>query len=389
MSSVVRWSVMAVVVSCVLFMMNRPQTSAGDRCHREGGALIWQDQFDLERNFDAPAALAASDGCVYIASSSETATIVRALTLDAGALIWQKRLRQQIRIVTAAVAANRLFLAGAITVPGPDGDQEDGFVRALNARTGKRLWTYRFDLDNEADRGSQSEAVLALTVAHDRVLIAGSGAFNTMFIDPDEGSLVNERRAFLVQALEASTGAEMWRHQLGADTENGRATAMVAQAEHVVAAGEFAGHSIVRALHMATGELQWEDRFDYGSRDTEAAAVAADDRHVYVAGNSWMGVNEIGFVRALDIRDGAIQWHDQIPGYTRPNALIASNAKVFVAGFIVTSSIDALLRALDAERGRFLWQDQFDLGGKRDFIDAIAVAKGVLVAAGFSPKFLL
>lgn len=354
----------------------------GSTCQQGGGTLVWQDQFDLEQDFDIPEALVVADHRVYVVSVSETASAVRALSLDSGALLWQKPLRQDIDINATGVQDGRLFVAGSIVLPDIDGrSQKDVFVRAFDASTGKRLWTHRFDFDNEPDHSTFSEEVKALAVADNRVFVGGSGAFKWTYIDEEEGPILEESDAFLVLALDASTGDLLWRHELSQDGANGLVTKILVQGEQVLVAGDFAESGIVRALSASTGQLLWEDQVS----DADTVALAADQDRAYVALHRFVEDGERGMVRALNVQNGTLLWEDQIPGDTRPSTLTVGISGVFVGGFRVTdANIDAYIRALDAELGSFLWERQFDLDGGRDFVHDIATADGVVMIAGSS-----
>jgi len=358
----------------------------GAMCQQSGGALIWKNQFDLEHTFDLPDALAVADNRVYVVSGSETASAVRALSLDSGELLWQKKPSREIKVNEAGAQDGRFFFIGSIMLPDiEDRSQSDGFVRALDASTGERLWTYQFDFDHAPDNLSFNENLTTLAVADGRVFVGGSGAFQTIYIDEEDGPILEEHQAFLVLALDASTGALLWQHELRQDETDGFVTKIIVRGEQVLAAGDFAEDGIVRALSASTGQLLWEDRFRYDNNsDADTVALAADQDRVYVA-VSHQDQHDHGFVRALNIQNGILLWDDHIPGDTRPSTLRVGASSVFVGGFtVIDSNIDAHVRALDAEHGSFLWQHQFDLDGGRDFVQDIATAHGVVVIAGSS-----
>src|SRR5205814_1182924 len=93
----------AALIVMLLFAA-RPASSQGLReehgghssVHRNPGTLLWEDQLDQARRFDAAIAVAARDGTTVIAgettdASFNTDILVRAYASRSGTLLWQTR----------------------------------------------------------------------------------------------------------------------------------------------------------------------------------------------------------------------------------------------------------------------------------------------------------
>lgn len=252
--------------------------------------------------------------------------------------------------------------AQAIAVSPVDGTvfvtglMEEGTIAAettaYDPATGEVLWS-------AFTGASDNSHAIAVAVAPDgaRVYIAGP----TM--------RAGTRSDYLVQALDAGTGALLWTAVYdgpasGFDNPSG----LAAVGPNVVVTGISAGSdgedATTLALDGASGERLWEARFDGpGHFDDRGAAVAAskDGSLVFVAGTTCFAAfpNCEYLTVAYDTATGDQAWASTYSGPLRrdgADAIVASAHSVFVTGTVVG---DGGLRygtvALDAKTGERHW----------------------------------
>jgi hypothetical protein len=197
-----------------------------------------------------------------------------------------------------------------------------------------------------------------------------------------------------VRAYDAKTGALRWADQRDPAGFNDVAEALAVWGGRVFAAGSGergAGNQdfLLRAYEAKTGTLLWEDQTDKAGLNDAAFALAVGGGLVFAAG---FGTNAAGnqdfLVRAYRAKDGALVWEDQVDqaGFNDTAfALAVAEGLVFAAGSgqRAAGNEDFLVRAYDATSGALRWENQVDPAGGFDGVNALAVEGGRLFAAGF------
>jgi outer membrane protein assembly factor BamB len=210
---------------------------------------------------------------------------VRALSRETGDPVWQ----EPVDITHPPLRVDHLLL---IAMP------EE--LRALDPRTGGRLWS----------RPLSRPLAAAMTAAAEAAL----------FVD-DAGVLV---------AIRASDGGEIWRRSLGATTRH----AAVRLDANVVALTLADGR--VMALDDRTGDVMWER-----SLPGQLSAPAAARDRVFVGSTN-------NFFYALDARSGDERWRWRTGGDVIGAA--AAGERVYFV------SLDNVLRAVNRDNGNQLWK---------------------------------
>jgi outer membrane protein assembly factor BamB len=194
---------------------------------------------------------------------------------------------------------------------------EDGWVTALDAKTGKERWQ------------TQIERWMPSTPAVADGVVYVHGAEN-------------------LYALDAADGSERWR--LAIKAGNGFSSPVVV--EGVVYVGS--GDGNIYALDASSGKERW--RFQVAESDAGPAAVL--DGVVYVDGDpdTW----------ALDAKTGQERWHFKKSMYTYASSPAVADGRVFL------SNID-FLYAIDAAKGEEIWHAP----SGNDSVPPPAVANGL------------
>lgn len=194
---------------------------------------------------------------------------------------------------------------GIAYVPGGD-----GFLYALNSRTGKLVWSY----------DSKEELATVPVVSAGKVLVASSS--NTLY------------------AVEAATGKWLWQHrrdQPSGFTVHGASAPTVSFG--VVYAG-FSDGTLV-ALNLEDGTVKWERGLGAAGGqfyDVDTSPVVDDSGRVYAASYK-------DGIYALDAESGSISWHQEKTGI---RALAKRGEVLFAAG-------EDQLGAMLGESGYPIW----------------------------------
>jgi hypothetical protein len=174
------------------------------------------------------------------------------------------------------------------------------------------------------------------------------------------------RGRWVVRAYTLADGELIWedRAERGADYESVRA--LMLHEDHAIATGfggsncfSFTGPSgcdaITRAYNAGTGALLWEDQFDGGADGFDQGTFLTITANVVsIAGVTATSPSFLGdafMVRALDLRSGAVLWHDQMSpsGVGDFATQIASHGnRVFAVGGVAD---DWMVRAYEAKTG--------------------------------------
>ncbi|MBL8630910.1 MAG: PQQ-binding-like beta-propeller repeat protein [Rhodospirillaceae bacterium] len=260
-------------------------------------------------------------------------------------------------------------------------------VRALDARTGDRLWKTNI-VPEDDDEGS----FLGGGLAYDNNRIyATSGFAQVVALDAKTGKevwratveapirsapAINGGRVFVVTvenqviALAASTGRQLWTYS-AASTPTILMGGAAPAVDGGVVIAPFTNGEVV-ALRVDNGAVLWNETV-VAVRRTEAAASLPDitarpviDRgRVYVVGHS-------GVIVAIDLRTGQRVWDAPVSGVYGP----------WVAGdFLYAISIDAEVVCIDVRSGRILWVTQLPRFEDEDDKDGRIVWAGPVVAS--------
>jgi polyvinyl alcohol dehydrogenase (cytochrome) len=382
--------------------------------------------------------LDAKTGCVYWAfhadSGTRTAPIVapikgaglaryavyfvdvltRAYALDAqtGKLIWKERAGAHPRAKSTGSATlhdGRLYvpMSAMETTTGAVLTYEcctfRGHVTAIDANTGKKLWT-TFVIQEEAKpRGKNRQGVTLYGPA-------GGSVWNPPTVDPKRrriyvgtGNGVSEPASAgtdSVIAMEMDTGKIVWQHQeyvgdvfinncratgepgdncpakLGPDYDFG-GSAMILHTlpdgRDLIIAGSKGG--VALALDPdKNGSVVW--RTNIAERPPSAAGLivfggASDGENVYY------GLNQPGGgIAAIRMSDGSRPWTAKLAA-TGPGNPAATSA---IPGVIFTGSSDGNLRALSMTGGQILWQ--YNTARDYETVNGVAAKGGNMGQAG-------
>jgi outer membrane protein assembly factor BamB len=260
------------------------------------GNVLWEYQFDLAGDNDAPSAIAVQPGRVFVAGRARTAAgdedlFMWALHEETGALLWHEQFNLAGGNDTAnalVVGGEQVFVVGVSQIgpvdPDPDAIQPDTdiVVLARDQETGTLRWQKQFDLEQD-DVGSDRPMDIDADASH--VYIAAEGA--TARGDTDA----------VVMALDPVTGDLRWQKQFDLEQDDmgdDDARAVVVNLDRVVVSwrGETSRgdrDTVVMALDPVTGDLQWQNQFDLNMGDDSLDLVVVDAERVYVGGESATG----------------------------------------------------------------------------------------------------
>ena len=317
--------------------------------------LLWEDTVSGGRSEGQANSVVTAAGRVHVAGfiSDEESSIALVRTYDeaTGALLWDSRFAIAQELGDLALEDGRLF-ATAFVSRGHDLGSREWAVVAYDAASGAELW------QDVRDDGPFGQA-WSLATADGRLFAAGTGSTDA------------SSTAFVVRALDAATGAQLWADSPGPSGADGSFAIAVGDAR-VFAAGPVDGHVRLvayaqedgRELWSATGaELPYFGRIG-GLAFAGGRVLLATDLHDEV------------LVQAWDAASGALVWQRSVgpddPGKTFGEVAIAADERVGVIGY---SSEGQHLIAWDAATGAPLWRDD-DTRATRD----LQIEDGVLWA---------
>jgi hypothetical protein len=161
-----------------------------------------------------------------------------------------------------------------------------------------------------------------------------------------------------VYALDAVTGALVWRHETGSDVDSSPAVS-----GGVVYVGS--GDGYVYAINATNGALLW--RCPIGFNVTSSPAVS---RGVVYVGSAGPYANYNYYVYALNATNGAIVWRYQTGD-------IIESSPAVVGGVVYVGSDDDNVYALNATTGAYLWS--YRTG---DYVGSSPAVSGGIVHVG-------
>ena len=276
------------------FPLEAPATVSGDRLcfgsangvlrclDRASGKLLWSFQAKSEI-LSAPV---IKDGKVFFSSSDDK---LYALDLAAGEKLWSYS-----RSTYQAVAP-RIRSSSAVSGSVLYHFFSDGYLVALSTESGKELWSRKVVRNFDSNRGARRTplvfegVVYMIDDTNSVVALSGEngevkGVYNIIktfdFILPDKKTLV------------------------------------------------MAGTDRVVALNRVTGAILWKSELPYSPVST---VFAAGD-HLFVVSNTRtvpLGMEflakEKGFITALRLKDGAVEWTGKLPSAVTANGAAAEN----------------------------------------------------------------
>lgn len=286
-----------------------PVTIAGGLLFVEGTNKLYAVALDsgderwamnLAGAFFSPAVV---DGVVYVRSESGANGFVYALRADTGVKLWQHKFDRVGSAydnvgghVTSPVVVDGLVLVGAAEA-----------IHALDAKTGAEVWRY------ETEFPVISSAAVAEGVVY-------MGDFTRLY------------------ALDVQTGAERWRFD---HDQMSLFFAPVIVADQVA----LASFDTIYMLDRASGAVRWSKRFD----DMQVIPAGASAQHLYVKATTQLW--------AVDLEDGQIVWNYATTNFVSMPAI--TNDQLYV---ITRSDGSRQVRALQQSDGREIWRtDQPDL----------------------------
>ena len=334
---------------------------------------------------------------------------------NTGALVWKTLVDDH---PTAAITGAPVLAGNKLLVPMSSAESGlaaqptyqcctfRGSISALDAATGRRLWTSytiaeeprpgRVNARKMQNMGPSGAAVWSAPVVdtpRNRVyVVTGNG-----YSDP----VANTSDAFL--AFDLDTGARLWTRQITANDgftvdcdfgpfksncpdANGPDFDLVSpllvtlpSGRRALIAGQKSGQ--VHAVDPdRDGAVLWEQRVGQGSRLGGVHwGIASDGRHVFVANSDvqlmpatqdtpgaqpFAGIGYFAFnpeggggLYALDVETGRVAWRTPHPGCNgRPGCTQAQSAAVtIIPGVVFSGGLDGQIRAYASDTGRIIW----------------------------------
>lgn len=308
------------------------------------GDQSWRYMLDGPMN-SAPI---TAGGVVYVSSEVGDSDLIYALDASTGVELWQYELPSS--WVLALMEVEGVLYVGS---NGPS-YIPTGHVHALDASTGREIWHRRMSpgwvsspavgggtVYFASRRGEDAPGFFrSFDFGHVHAVDASTGAelwrsktdfhvlYSPMVV---EDALYVGSMSGRVSALDSSSGDQLWSYEAGAWLRSSPVTV-----DGKVYFSSWDGH--VHALKASDGELLWRYEADCGLFSFPAIAdgtvyVASTDRHLY----------------ALDALTGEELWRYDISDWLY-------SAPVVVDGILYASTIYRLVYALDASTGEFLWR---------------------------------
>jgi glucose dehydrogenase len=357
------------------------------------GKLQWEYQVNIpEKSGPGPDGVAVADGMVF----GDTSTTVFALSAATGKTVWADdnllNKGEGAFEIQPQVADGRVYLASAYGI-GPGG----GVLMALNAATGRLLWTFNTVL--AADRGVQAVG-LGSGGAWETPLVNSDGSVTFGIGNPYQSAasaIAHPNRQLYTDSevnLDAATGKLRWYYQAvpndfkDYDLQASPILARVNGVAAVIGAGKM---GYVYAMNAATGALLWKTPVgEHNSHDNDSllalehklvlkapytilpgslggvlSNMAVAGGSVYVATidlaitatslnqpvGTKVGGPVSGEVAALNLATGKVEWDTKVPTFPLGAATV-SNDLVF------TTLYNGVLIALNRQTGAIVYRHQ-------------------------------
>ncbi|MBO6836384.1 MAG: PQQ-binding-like beta-propeller repeat protein [Alphaproteobacteria bacterium] len=273
------------------------------------------------------------------------------------------------------VAENRVYTM--------DSDFE---IRAFDAVTGKRIWSFEPEIPDEDDEAFGGGIAYA-----DRMIFVTTGYARVFALNAETGQLIWNQKApgpiraapsigegkvlaisidNRVTAYNADTGEEIWFHAGFAETAGllGGASAAVSERTAVVpySSGE------IYSLRLSTGRANWSDSL-VSVRRIDALASLADIRGRPIVDRGVVyAISHGGRMVALDLASGSRAWDRRIGGTQTP----------WIAGeFLYVITSDQTVLCMTRRGGRVRWATPLpNFEDPEDLEDPITWSGPVLVS---------
>jgi alcohol dehydrogenase (cytochrome c) len=395
------------------------------------GQLKWEYQANLaEKSGPGPDGVAVANGVVY----GDTSTAVFALNAATGKVVWNDgsllNSGQGAFEIQPAVSGGRVYLASAYG-SGPGG----GVLLALNAATGKELWSFNTVIGGAA--AGVTAVGLGSGGAWETPLVGADGSVTFGIGNPYQtigDAISNPSRQLYTDSevnLSAATGKLRWYYQAvpndfkDYDMQLSPIAATVRGVPAIIGGGKM---GYVYAMNASTGALLWKTPVGaHNGHDNDSALLlshqltiklpytfepgplggiltnmAAADGSVYLAtidlpvtAKSLASVNgdtptktpSTGEIEALSLATGKVEWDTKVP--TLPlGAATVSNDLVF------TTLYNGELLALNRSTGAIIYEKKLPTSTNSPITitgNAILVPAGTPVTspkAGGSPQLV-
>lgn len=209
-----------------------------------------------------------------------------------------------------AIGASPLLSEGRVFISVETTRPPNGFIAALEAKSGAVLWRSRF-------LGEQAHSSPALDASRGRLFVGSNNGF--------------------VTALEAETGAFVWRKRLNGEVKS---TPTVVDGRVYVTSWD---HHLY-ALSAETGDIEWS--VSLGSPSQSSPSWAQSDDLLIV-------LNNRGGVFGIERRSGRIRWRNENWALSLSSALIlGEGTRAIAIGGCDTREVCGL----DPRTGRLLWK---------------------------------
>lgn len=233
-------------------------------------------------------------------------------------------------------------------------------IRAFDAETGDRLWSFDAEVPDEDD-----EAFGGGLAYSDGILVATTGYAEVIALNADDGepiwreqlsgpiraaATVAEGRVVAASidnqaaALDLETGETVWRHAGFAEVAGllGAASPAISDTSVIVpySSGE------LFALRLGNGQVSWQENLT-SARRVDALSSLADIRGRPVIDRGLVyAVSHAGRMIAIDLRTGARAWDRRIGGTETP----------WIAGdYLYQLTTDQVLLCITRRGGRVRW----------------------------------
>lgn len=209
----------------------------------------------------------------------------------------------------------------------------DGSVRALDAGTGKTLWTTSLSDGTSGRRGHGARLGSTPAVAGE-LLVVGSLDGHVFALSATDGSRLwmatlssevlaqpaiadgivavrtNDGRLY---GLDAADGSRRWLYDQPMPPLTLRGASAPRMAHGMIYTGFDNG--VVSALQLANGDPVWSQVISLGEGRTEVQRLADVDGRIVVDGDTVFAVGYGGKLAALSSRDGRPQWQRDLSSY--------------------------------------------------------------------------
>jgi outer membrane protein assembly factor BamB len=244
-----------------------------------------------------------------------------------------------------------------------DADQR---VVAVSASSGAVVWRVTLQSDNRRDRTAVGGGVaisggtvyatsgLGFVVALDAA--TGAEKWRRDVGQPVSGAPnIQGQRLFAVTnsnevfAINTTTGAIEWNDQAIAEPARLMAAQAPASAEDIVVVPFSSGELV--AYFPSNGRRLWTDTLSRASRSTPMSAINDIARHPVISQGAVYAASHSGLLAAISVRSGQRAWAVRFP---------STHAPAVIGAYVIAMSSEGQLAAFDRFTGSAIWVRQFD-----------------------------